>query len=520
MALKKRWVPKENITHVSHSDGVQQFYTSPFRKERAQQPKGLNLTHSLEQGWSNANEELSPNYVQGDNYDWLPAKHSKRQFMNIRVTKDNQVLSGKGNNIEAGRLSEGWGEKLLNKKKNANRADYRVLFNQYGRPYTVPNGPAKGKIVMFDAWQSNEELLAVYQAAFEDKFVPGLVVNGAFDYADPHMEFTDDGHITRIQYNIKYEVMCVHWANRNYVTCYLGVRKEIYDQLHECAGITVSGRSRHNHLLGIRFWDIIRIRGTMTGGRFPFYYVGGAPSGLPRSDVSQTAAGRKNIAEHIRQSIERNAKNAGMANAPMAPYAGVNGPVNLQEKFADNTFMSNMDAIFNSIPFQQDYDEGKQFNGIDDIEEIVDNYETARAKSEEAISNGDYAKAAEIVEAFRHDNLNELKLLTKKYEDVLIMSDPDKISRMVERQNRDQQHVVPDRLASNPNYTPVLGKQEIAARRKDRQKQALQALNEANESKRNKLLMDKVNKWNAESDLTDDYFSDISWYNKWDDDDI
>ena len=262
-------------------------------------------------------------------------------------------------------LENGWTQRQRNDRKPDIKGEYRMLINRNGVPYTAPSGPARGKLVLFDSWQSNEELMDIYENAFEKEWIPGTLVHGIPSYVDPHHSFDEEGgHITRIDYNEDMEVMRVHWANRDYVTCYLGVPVGVYDTLHNCKGKTVSGHGKHNHLLGITFWDIIRIRGTMHGGRYPFFYNGGAPSGKQLHDISKDPRSKHwNSVQH-RASEDWRMMNFEQDIAKMNAIAGSDAKEQNHENAVAKTenIVDEIQAILNSKEFRDKLENDQDFN--------------------------------------------------------------------------------------------------------------------------------------------------------------
>lgn len=86
------------------------------------------------------------------------------------------------------------------------------------------------------------------------------------------------GHITKIRYNPTMQIMEVSFKTDGAVVTFFRVPKELYLEFehHATSGsmsMGVDGTQRH--LLGIRFWDLVRIRGQRTGSKYPFTYSSG-----------------------------------------------------------------------------------------------------------------------------------------------------------------------------------------------------------------------------------------------------
>lgn len=83
------------------------------------------------------------------------------------------------------------------------------------------------------------------------------------------------GHITLIEYSSVAQTMRVTFEPGDTVVCYLRVPRYVYTELEHLANSdqTMPGSDgTMRHVVGIKFWDIIRIRGQRTGGRYDYIY--------------------------------------------------------------------------------------------------------------------------------------------------------------------------------------------------------------------------------------------------------
>jgi hypothetical protein len=105
----------------------------------------------------------------------------------------------------------------------------------------------------------------------------GQYIDKAFENPDRVRDVDGVGHITYIEYVPTYQVLRVEFATDGAVVVYFRVPKEVFGELAHLAktGQTavspVDGKVRH--VLGMRFWDIIRIRGQRSGSRYKFEYA-------------------------------------------------------------------------------------------------------------------------------------------------------------------------------------------------------------------------------------------------------
>lgn len=111
------------------------------------------------------------------------------------------------------------------------------------------------------------EMFAYAQSAF-DKGKEGKEIESA----EP-----SGGHITKIEYNKNSKVMRVTFAKngrRGNQCLFIGVAASIANQLLYHARANDIRGPDGRHWVGIRFWDLVRIRHQPTGARLPFTYTG------------------------------------------------------------------------------------------------------------------------------------------------------------------------------------------------------------------------------------------------------
>lgn len=85
------------------------------------------------------------------------------------------------------------------------------------------------------------------------------------------------GHIADMEYSAYYQLLKVHFVKGDSIVVYFRVPSSVFGELYYLALnkskqiSTVDFQERH--VLGIRFWDLIRIRGTLHGARYRFEYT-------------------------------------------------------------------------------------------------------------------------------------------------------------------------------------------------------------------------------------------------------
>jgi hypothetical protein len=123
------------------------------------------------------------------------------------------------------------------------------------------------------------------------------------------------GHISAIRYNPSKQVMEVTFTNKGNTVIFFRIPNNFYLSFEHYAmsnamGLGVDGKPRH--LVGIRFWDLIRIRGQREGGRYP--YVDGSATTITAGAEAQgsyeptytTGAMRQQELDAIREAVNTN----------------------------------------------------------------------------------------------------------------------------------------------------------------------------------------------------------------------
>ena len=119
----------------------------------------------------------------------------------------------------------------------------------------------------------------------------------AFDGKHKTVKSGGCGHIAAIEYSRFYQLLKVTFTRGDIVIYYRVPAAVAGELLHfaetgQTSTNTFDGSVRH--VLGIRFWDLVRIRGTKHGSRYRFEYTekmeAGVDNGRPREYVTQLSA--------------------------------------------------------------------------------------------------------------------------------------------------------------------------------------------------------------------------------------
>lgn len=157
-------------------------------------------------------------------------------------------------------LSSGWGYKRPEDWDKGITRRRRKLHDTNGNVYDVYYYPDTDYHLGFSA-QDDQERLAIAQKAFD----PNNPIHGEV------ISQKGCGHISMVEYAQKEHILRVTFTNNGAICLFFEVPTAVAGELIHLAK---SKRTRHDgrHILGVRFWDYIRIRGTQHGAKYPFEY--------------------------------------------------------------------------------------------------------------------------------------------------------------------------------------------------------------------------------------------------------
>lgn len=199
----------------------------------------------------------------------------------------------------------------------AKRTAFRqIASSATGDIYKLPEHDYKELVEYFNKHKS--ELSDTYKTnkGYYRIQTPGDLLDYAFEserQQKTHCEVAvvpDTGdhasHIKKITYNAQYMVMRVEFTNKGDICAFFNVDADTAARLLTYAengtmGVSsVDGRKRH--MVGIEFWNLVRVRGTLHDTRFPFQYTteieDERPVGRPTGSYKQsTSSHADNIAK-------------------------------------------------------------------------------------------------------------------------------------------------------------------------------------------------------------------------------
>lgn len=144
-----------------------------------------------------------------------------------------------------------------------------------GKPYEVPDDDYRQYLGIGRQGKSIDNYIA-------DAFGPTAKIN----VVEPRATGGDSGHIIKLEYSEMYKILRVTFrkpSKSGQVVAYMNVPVPVAGELLYLAEANPTQVSANSgtlrHVLGMRFWDLIRIRGTIHGTRYPFSYVTDMGSG-------------------------------------------------------------------------------------------------------------------------------------------------------------------------------------------------------------------------------------------------
>lgn len=129
----------------------------------------------------------------------------------------------------------------------------------------------------------------------------GQFIDQAFADMDKVDEVEGCGHITLLEYVESHQILRVEFATDGAVVIFFRVPAVVYAELYHLAvskqTMISPADGEQRHVLGMRFWDIIRIRGQREGSRYKFEYaIEGTRTG---SSFSQEMAAERASETHV-----------------------------------------------------------------------------------------------------------------------------------------------------------------------------------------------------------------------------
>lgn len=122
----------------------------------------------------------------------------------------------------------------------------------------------------------------------------------------------DTGHITHLSYNSRYLLLKVTFWNGT-ICCFFNVPSRVVSLLmHYAENSTLAPPGKNGkkrHALGVEFWNLIRIRGTVHSTRYPFEYVTDNNAGPREAKYEYTTGWNDKLQRDTQIRVEKASQN-------------------------------------------------------------------------------------------------------------------------------------------------------------------------------------------------------------------
>lgn len=183
-----------------------------------------------------------------------------------RATKRSAKQAGYYHNLSRGWTQgeeQDWSIPKMPKKRRVRLANGRYVYT-YDDPYSLSDSYEFNK----DNDITQEESNYISAANFNEKYT--VEMQGSSDRHDANYK----GHIAKLEYAPMRQLMLVTFTNDDSVFVYYRIPSSVYGELYWLAKNNTKQASisdgKMRHAVGIHFWDLVRIRGTLRGGRYKY----------------------------------------------------------------------------------------------------------------------------------------------------------------------------------------------------------------------------------------------------------
>lgn len=174
-------------------------------------------------------------------------------------------------------LSSGWGFKRPEDWDKGITRRKRKLHDTNGNVYDVYYYPDVDYHLGYSA-ENDQERLAVAQKAFD----PENPTRGEV------IKQKGRGHIAMLEYAQRERILRVTFTNNGAVCLFFDVPTAVAGELIHLAHTNSTRHKDGRHMLGVRFWDYIRIRGTQHGAKYPFEYESHGSGSIVQGQARRT----------------------------------------------------------------------------------------------------------------------------------------------------------------------------------------------------------------------------------------
>lgn len=162
-----------------------------------------------------------------------------------------------------------------------------TMLSSEGKTYQAGDSVTLGDLVQNMAY--TPEVSAKYLAGgrkYSDLQLAGDFIDWVFNKSksfDPERDGVDcpeGSHIARIEYVERWMLLRVSFRTNNNVVVYTRVPPTVFETLRHFAeggDVATGADGNPRHVVGMKFWDFVRVRGTVHGNRYPAIYDYSSP---------------------------------------------------------------------------------------------------------------------------------------------------------------------------------------------------------------------------------------------------
>lgn len=281
-------------------------------------------------------------------------------------------------------MSKGW--RSLAKKPKMTKQ-----MSSLGNVYEVPDNDIEEFMTFYNTMEGNE-LSPQYEAGagrLKNVQTPADYIDYAFGKNSKAkiIEQEGVGHIKYLWYAKRYQLLKVKFWNDTIVV-FFRVPETLVSTLVALAqngGTRKGNDGKQRHLLGIYFWDLVRIRGTLHGSRYKYHYVQdnnsgglvGRPFGSGKYFYETETGPNKNIAT-AKKAVE-DFKNEAIENKHLLEAMKKGQDI---DQAARDTIDTLIDGLDNSIKLADD-----RLSEIGDVPDVTRTFKTERITKPRQIGN-------------------------------------------------------------------------------------------------------------------------------------
>ena len=194
-------------------------------------------------------------------------------------------------------FSDGFSDWYSKKRHLKNKREFvnttgdmrRIKGNLTGDVYMLPKRDYDELVQHFNEHRS--ELSQEYQqnGKYARVQTPADYIDFAFNSSagkkNSTMQECQGGHIKKLTYNPLYMLLMVEFINRGDICVFFNLPANVAARLMYLAETNTmappSKEGKERHMVGVEFWNLVRVRGTIHDTRYPFQYTNDMRTGRP-----------------------------------------------------------------------------------------------------------------------------------------------------------------------------------------------------------------------------------------------